>query len=145
MMHKLTQKQETFCLAYIETGNATEAYRRSYSTKNMKPESVNNLAFRLLQHVEITSRIDAIRKAAADKAIMTLESHLADLKSLRNAAVKDKKWSAAVAAEVARGKAAGMYIERAEITGKDGAPLRPMSGLSTEEIRAALAALGAHV
>ncbi|TIS17849.1 MAG: hypothetical protein E5X10_01890, partial [Mesorhizobium sp.] len=26
---ELTQKQEAFCLAYVETGNASEAYRRS--------------------------------------------------------------------------------------------------------------------
>jgi phage terminase small subunit len=119
-MAKLTPKQEKFCLAYLETGNASEAYRQSYSTEKMKPESVNNLAFRLLQHVEIGSRLAELKKAAADKAVMTLESHLADLKMLRNAAAKDRKWSAAVAAEVARGKHSGVAVEKsqAEVTVK---------------------------
>lgn len=114
MMPKLTQKQESFCLAYIETGNASEAYRRAYSTQRMKPESVNSLAYRLLDNVQITSRLDELRKSAADRAVMTLESHIADLKMLRNAAAKSGKWSAAVAAEVARGKASGLYVERSE-------------------------------
>lgn len=37
----LTQKQEAFALAYFETGNASEAYRRAYNAENMKPESIN--------------------------------------------------------------------------------------------------------
>ena len=36
----LTPKQENFCLAYLETGNASEAYRRAYDVANMKPESI---------------------------------------------------------------------------------------------------------
>ena len=35
-MNKLTTKQEKFCKSFIETGNATEAYRRSYDCKNIK-------------------------------------------------------------------------------------------------------------
>lgn len=38
---QLTPKQETFCLAYIETGNASEAYRQAYDAENMKPDTVN--------------------------------------------------------------------------------------------------------
>ncbi|MGU9998175.1 terminase small subunit, partial [Bordetella avium] len=37
----LTPKQEAFALAYVETGNASEAYRRAYSAERMKPETVN--------------------------------------------------------------------------------------------------------
>lgn len=36
----------------------------------------------------------------------------------------------------------GMFKDKVELTGKDGVPLRPMADLSTEEIRAALAAIG---
>ncbi|MGL4546014.1 MAG: terminase small subunit, partial [Plesiomonas sp.] len=41
IMAGLTEKQEKFCKALIETGNQSEAYRRAYNTENMKPESVN--------------------------------------------------------------------------------------------------------
>ena len=33
---KLTAKQEAFCLAYLETGNASEAYRQVYKSDRMK-------------------------------------------------------------------------------------------------------------
>ena len=35
MARPLTEKQEAFCRAFVETGNASEAYRRSYDAKNM--------------------------------------------------------------------------------------------------------------
>ena len=41
---KLTPKQEAFCYGYIETGNASEAYRKAYITAKMKPLSGNNKA-----------------------------------------------------------------------------------------------------
>ena len=37
MANKLTAKQHAFCLAYLETGNATEAYRRAYNAGGMQP------------------------------------------------------------------------------------------------------------
>ena len=37
---KLTAKQEAFARAYVETGNASEAYRRAYNAENMKQESI---------------------------------------------------------------------------------------------------------
>ena len=34
--YKLTIKQEAFARAYVETGNASEAYRRAYNAENMQ-------------------------------------------------------------------------------------------------------------
>lgn len=58
----LTIKQEKFCLLYVETGNASEAYRKAYNAAKMKPETVNRKAFDLLQNGKITARIAEIRK-----------------------------------------------------------------------------------
>ncbi|MHA0947931.1 terminase small subunit [Enterobacter ludwigii] len=38
-MAGLTIKQEAFCQAYIETGNASEAYRRGYLFPSQSPSS----------------------------------------------------------------------------------------------------------
>lgn len=54
---KLTPKQEAFYRAYLETGNANEAYRRSYNASKMKPETVNRRAQDLLKHGTIAARI----------------------------------------------------------------------------------------
>jgi len=66
---KLTQKQELFCLAFIETGNASEAYRRSYSAKNMKPETVQQKASRLMATGKVRARVEELRAAAANQVI----------------------------------------------------------------------------
>ena len=39
-MTKLTPKQEGFCRSYIETGNASEAYRINYSAENMSQDTI---------------------------------------------------------------------------------------------------------
>ena len=59
--HRLTPKQERFCLKYAETGNASEAYRCAYNTDNMKPETINRTAFAMLENHKITARLDEIR------------------------------------------------------------------------------------
>ncbi len=47
---------------------------------------------------------------------LDLATHLVDLKDIREGAMRNGAWSAAVAAEVARGKAAGLYVTRSEMT-----------------------------
>ena len=64
----------------------------------------------------IQKRINELQTKAADKAVLTLKNHLEDLKDIREGAVRNGAWSAAVTAEVARGKAAGLYVTRSELT-----------------------------
>jgi len=113
----LTQKQEGFCLDYIETGNASEAYRRNYNCENTSEISINRLAKALMDNVKIASRIEQLRKPVREKAQITLETHLNDLKRLRDLAEGEGKYSAAVTAEVSRGRASGLYIEKVESIG----------------------------
>ena len=60
MAKKLTPKQESFCLAYIETGNASEAYRQAYNAKNMKPETINRKAKVELDKGKIRARVEEL-------------------------------------------------------------------------------------
>jgi len=46
--------------------------------------------------------------------VITIESHLQALADIRDDAMGDGKYAAAVAAEISRGKAAGLYVERHE-------------------------------
>lgn len=107
----LTIKQENFCLAYIETGNATEAYRQAYDAKKMQEATINRKAKDLIDNGKIRARLTEIRKPAIEAAQITLLQHLNDLKRLRNLSERDGKYSAAIAAEISRGKASGLYIE----------------------------------
>jgi phage terminase small subunit len=67
----LTAKQEAFCLAYLECGNASEAYRRSYNAADMAPATVNRKAAELLANGKITARIGQLRDEAAKQATLT--------------------------------------------------------------------------
>ncbi|WP_082878750.1 terminase small subunit [Achromobacter ruhlandii] len=116
----LTQKQEAFCLAYIETGNASEAYRRAYKPKKMTDKSVNEKASQFLAQVKIKSRLEELRAPVREKALLTLESHLARLDELSRKAEADDQYAAAITAETNRGKAAGLYTERIEHSGPNG-------------------------
>ena len=61
---------------------------------------------------------------------MTFERHISELGKIRQDALAKGAWSAAVNAEVARGKAAGLYIEQKIIrTGK-------LDDLSADELEA---------
>jgi phage terminase small subunit len=126
-MSKLTVKQEAFCLSYIETGNASEAYRTAYDAENCKPETINSKASLLLGKVEIRARLEEIQKPIRERAEITLESHLERLKHLSNMAETAEQYSAAIKAEESRGKASGLYVDKKEVTGKDGEALIPSS------------------
>ena len=120
----LTQKQEAFCLAYINSANASEAYRQAYGCGKWKPESVNRKAFDMLQDVKIVARIAELRKVAADKAGYTLAEHMKRLKLLSERAEDENQLAAAIKAEELRGKVSGFYTDNVSLTNPDGS-LRP--------------------
>lgn len=122
----LTAKQEAFCLAYLETGNASEAYRQAYNAERMKPETVNRTAKELLDNPKITARLNELRAPVVERAQYTLEQHLERLRMLSEAAEQANQFSAAIAAETNRGKAAGFYTEKHEHSGPNGGPIPMM-------------------
>jgi hypothetical protein len=89
----------------------------------MKPATVNRTAKELLDNRKITARLDELRSPAIEASRLTLENHLAALRDLKNEARKLGQMSASISAEVSRGKAAGLYVARQEITGRDGGAL----------------------
>ena len=116
----LTPKQEAFCLAYIETGNASEAYRQAYKANGMSLKTINEAASRLASNSKVIARLQELRAPVVEKAQITLEQHLADLQRLRDLAEASEKFGPAVTAEMARGKASGLYVDRVEHSGKIG-------------------------
>ena len=76
----------------------------------------------------VVQYIGELRTELQKKYDVTFGSHITELAKLRDEAREKKAWSAAVNAEVARGRAAGLYIEQKIIrTGK-------LEDLSTEEL-----------
>jgi hypothetical protein len=67
----------------------------------------------------VVKYIGELREEYQRKYAVTFERHISELAKIRMDALKKGAWSAAVNAEVARGKAAGLYIEQKIIrTGK---------------------------
>lgn len=111
----LTPKQEKFCLTYLETGNASEAYRQVYNTSNMKKTTIGRKAFELLENGKITARINELQAPAIKKAELTVENHLRKLEEMRDSAFEAGNFQAAIRAEELRGKVAGFYTNRIEL------------------------------
>ena len=67
----------------------------------------------------VVKYIGELREEYQKKYAVTFERHITELGKIRAEALRKGAWSAAVNAEVARGKAAGLYIEQKIIrTGK---------------------------
>lgn len=123
-MSALTPKQEAFAQAVASGKTLSDAYRAAYTVKpDTKPESVNQTACRLMAEVNVASRVEELRKPVVEAAQITLAGHLERLRALSEAAEAGAQYSAAITAEVARGKASGLYIEKTELTGANGAPI----------------------
>lgn len=67
---KLTIKQDAFVMAYLETGNASEAYRRAYDCSRMLPATVGNNASKLLKNTAIATRVDELRERSVGAATL---------------------------------------------------------------------------
>ena len=112
----LTQKQEAFCIAYIECGVGIDAYLKAYATKSKNRNVLKTQASKMLAQPKIQARLKELRAPAVKAAKLTLEQHMEDLATLRDKADKAADYGAAIRAEVARGKAAGLYVERIDMS-----------------------------
>lgn len=70
---QLTLKQEQFCQYYVDTGNASAAYRMAYSTEKMKNETIWSEASRLLADHMVSARISEIRKENDERSKVSRE------------------------------------------------------------------------
>ena len=81
----------------------------------------------------VVKYIGDLREEYQKKYAVTFERHISELGKIRQDALRKGAWSAAVNAEVARGKAAGLYVEQKIIrTGK-------LDDLSAEELEKRMA------
>lgn len=118
----LTAKQEAFALAYIETANASEAYRRAYNVRpDTKPESIWQEACRTLANENVAKRVMELQEAARERAMVTVEGLTAELEDARLLAMSDEKGaSAAVSAIMGKAKLHGLLIDKKEHSGPGG-------------------------
>ena len=102
---KLTPKQEAFCLAYMETGNASEAYRRSYNAGKMQAESIRVNAGKLLVSTTVALRIQELKDKAAERNAITVDDLLKELEEARALAFGGERPQPAAMVSATMGKA----------------------------------------
>ena len=124
----LTEKQRKFAYELVTNEGritGTEAAKRAGygSPRERAYELQNPRKFPL-----VVKYIGEIRDELQKKYDITFQRHISELAKIRDQAREKGAWSAAVNAEVARGKAGGLYIEQKIIrTGK-------LEDLSAEEL-----------
>ena len=113
----LTDKQRIFVQIYTENEGRltpTECARQA----GYKEDRANTTASELLNGKRFPKVVEAVlaRRAEIEKTHeVKLNKHVQELARLREKALNEKSYSAAVNAERLRGQAAGLYIDRKEI------------------------------
>lgn len=70
----LTPKQHKFCLKYVESGNASLAYREVYDCSGSKPSTVSRKAKELLDNGKITAKINELCNMHQQRHQVTIDS-----------------------------------------------------------------------
>jgi len=129
----LTPKQEAFACAYVETGNASEAYRRAYDVApDCKPNTDEKRACELLKNGKVTGRVEALQTEHAKRHNITVDALTAELEEARGKAMDTGQVSAAVSATMGKAKLHGLVKDKTvnEFTGADGQPVTPVINVS---------------
>ncbi len=131
----LTPKQENFCIAYLETGNASEAYRRSYDADGMSQNAISREACVMLGRPKITQRLAELRAPVIAKAQLTVEDLLRELEEARLAALSaaTPQTGPAVSATMGKAKLLGLDKQIIDHQSSDGS----MSPIPTTIVLAA--------
>ena len=116
---KLTPKQEAFCHAYVETGNASEAYRRSYDAKNMKPATVNQKAKFELDKGKIGARLAELQAQITADHEITVAEIAQGLRRAAAGAEAGGNWSAVVQATIGLARLGGLLVEKRHVQFND--------------------------
>ncbi|OOF45934.1 terminase [Rodentibacter trehalosifermentans] len=134
-MTTLTPKQETFCLKYIELGNASEAYRQAYNAENMKQESVHRKAAELLADGKITARIEALQAEHKERHKLTIDDLLIELEEARQIAKEKEQANAMTQATMGKAKLLGLDKQLISIEQTEEKEPIDLSVYSDDELR----------
>ena len=117
-MPDLTPKQESFAQKYIETGNASEAYRQAYDTENMKLETIHRNACALLDSSKVATRVEELQALAQERHAVTLDSLTKEYNEAKGVAYGLDQTGAAIQAINGKAKIHGFDRQVIDATSK---------------------------
>ena len=108
-----TKKQQAFIQHYVyhDLTNTEAAHRAGYSN----PRQIAYVLLHDPRYMNLQMKIRELQEAQQKKYEITFEKVARDLQMIRDAAVEDGSYGAAVTAELGRAKLAGLMVEKKEI------------------------------
>ncbi|WPJ52144.1 hypothetical protein RCIP0045_00073 [Klebsiella phage RCIP0045] len=118
----VTEQQEKFCRVFVETGNASEAYRQAYKSDRKNANTIAVDASRLLDKPNVNRRIGQLREGHIKRHNVTVDSLIAELEEARIAALAADtvQASAATGATMGKAKLLGLDKQLIELSGEVG-------------------------
>lgn len=113
---RLTPKQEKFCAVYLETGNASEAYRQAYKTENMSPATIRGCAAELMRNPNITARLNKSKAEIVERVVFDKQTAIQYALEDRALARELGQTGAAVSAARLACDIAGHIVEKKDTT-----------------------------
>ena len=84
---KLTPKQDKFANVYVETSNASEAYRQAYAVSpDTKEQTIWKNAYTVLENTKVATRVLELQERAAERTMVTVETLTEEFKQNRTRA-----------------------------------------------------------
>lgn len=116
----LPHNQQQFVELIANGVSPQEAYRAVQKEhapgSNHKDDNISSGATRMMGYPAVRAWLRAMREAGCENGIITIQSHISELERLKNLCIENKNFGAAVRAEELRGKTAGLYVDRIDIT-----------------------------
>lgn len=125
MSGELTPKQEAFVAAFLETGNAAQAYRQSYDVaEDAKDNWIYVEACQLLDNPKVALKLKQLREQAERLSIFNVAKAMEEFEEARKDAKTAGNASAMVAATAAKVKLLGLDKPQRAVVGSD--PANPL-------------------
>jgi hypothetical protein len=112
-------KHEQFCQVWLETGNKSEAYRKSHpNSLKWKDDTVHNKASALSRQAQVLARYEQLQEDTVKAHGVTIESLIEELNEARQAALTadTPQSSAAITATMSKAKLVGLDVHKSEQT-----------------------------
>ena len=136
MPRPLTPKQEAFAHKYVETGNASEAYRFAYPSSSKWPlTTLYPEASKLLANPKVSTRIEALH----ERNLTHVDVSAADIASTAWSIARneDIQPSARVSALALLAKRHPEFSDKHEVQGNIGVQaMHAVANMTTEELKA---------
>lgn len=111
----LTPKRKKFAREFVKCGNQSEAFRRAFNCKNMKPETITQRAYELMKNSEVKAMIEKLQDKVDKKNIADAQEIQETLTKLLRGEIKEE----CIAVESVGDYQSKAIIVKKQVTPKD--------------------------